>query len=206
MVFTTNNDDDIIKHTLIPPSTRLLAAMASTLLPPPSPPTSLALELIRESDEESADTASQESVPLSSSPPSKRNSFSGKESDPRQSFATRSSEDYSSYQASVTSGSPRAKPWSPLSRRLADLAEVTTPPIVGMSSVASREFKPVTYPPKRQPDDAMSISSFASTSSRKARPESLLIHPTTEPLVLGVALVDFNHLVYKLPHFSSLLV
>ena len=177
--------------------------MASTLLPPPSPPTSLVLELIRESDEESADTASQESVPLSSSPPSKRNSLSGRGSDPRQSFATRSSEDYSSYQASVTSGSPRMKPWSPLSRRLADFAEVTTSPI---ASVTSREFKPVTYPPKRQPDDALSISSFASTSSRKARPESLLIHPTTEPLILGIALVDFNHLVHKSSHFSSLLL
>ena len=41
----------------------------------------------------------------------------------------------------------------------------------------------------------MSISSFASTSSRKARPESLIIAPTNDPLVLGVALVDFNHLV-----------
>ena len=50
-------------------------------------------------------------------------------------------------------------------------------------------------PPKPQPDDTMSISSFASTPSRKARPESLLIQPSTEPVILGVALVDFNHLV-----------
>lgn len=66
------------------------------------------------------------------------------------------------------------------------------------------EFKPVTYPPSPPSrDDAMSVSSFASTSSRKARPESLLINPTAEPLVLGVALVDFNHLVC--PHHQSLL-
>ncbi|KAF9560885.1 hypothetical protein CPC08DRAFT_459598 [Agrocybe pediades] len=71
------------------------------------------------------------------------------------------------------------------------------------SSVASsppadevREFKPATYPPTPpNRDDTMSISSFASTSSRKARPESLLINPTKDPIVLGVALVDFNHLV-----------
>ena len=29
----------------------------------------------------------------------------------------------------------------------------------------------------------------------KVRPESLIIAPTNDPLVLGVALVDFNHLV-----------
>ena len=58
-----------------------------------------------------------------------------------------------------------------------------------------KEFKSPTYPPSPTRDDAMSISSFASTSSRKARPESLIIAPTNDPMVLGVALVDFNHLV-----------
>ena len=72
-------------------------------------------------------------------------------------------------------------------------------PSVHEEEEESREFKPVTYPPSPPSrDDAVSISSFASTSSRKARPESLLINPTTEPLVLGVALVDFNHLVRPL--------
>jgi hypothetical protein len=85
-----------------------------------------------------------------------------------------------------------------MSPQLADLAEVTSSPIPAMPSIAPREFKPATYPPKPQPDDTMSISSFASTSSRKARPESLLILPTTDPLILGVALVDFNHLVHIL--------
>ena len=58
-----------------------------------------------------------------------------------------------------------------------------------------KEFKSPTYPPTPPRDDTMSISSFASTSSRKARPESLIIAPTNDPLVLGVALVDFIHLV-----------
>ena len=67
-----------------------------------------------------------------------------------------------------------------------------------------KEFKLPTYPPTSpNRDDSMSISSFASTSSRKTRPESLIITPTSDPLVLGVALVDFNHLVcFCLSHFS----
>ena len=54
-----------------------------------------------------------------------------------------------------------------------------------------------TYPPfSATRDDTVSISSFMSTtSSRKVRPETLLLAPSNEPLVLGIALVDFNHLV-----------
>src|SRR5260221_2293813 len=136
--------------------------MASALLPPPSPPTSHAPELVGESDGESADTASQESVSLSSVPQSKRNSLTT-ESDPRQSLAARSSGGYTSHQGSVmssNSGSPRVNGWTPMSRHLTDLAEVTYPPMAGMSGIPPREFKPATYPPRPQPDDTMSISSF----------------------------------------------
>lgn len=53
-----------------------------------------------------------------------------------------------------------------------------------------------TYPPSPPSrTDAASISSFASNSSRKARPESMLVAIPAGPLVLGIALVDFNHLV-----------
>ncbi|KXN82796.1 Late secretory pathway protein AVL9 [Leucoagaricus sp. SymC.cos] len=54
-----------------------------------------------------------------------------------------------------------------------------------------------TYPPTPPTrDDTVSISSLTSTtSSRKARPESLLVVLPKGPLVLGIALVDFNHLV-----------
>ncbi|KAJ2923004.1 hypothetical protein H1R20_g14090, partial [Candolleomyces eurysporus] len=52
-----------------------------------------------------------------------------------------------------------------------------------------------TYPPPQHRDDTASIASFASSSSRKARPESLLMTLPEGQLVLGVALVDFNHLV-----------
>lgn len=54
-----------------------------------------------------------------------------------------------------------------------------------------------TYPPiPTNRDDTVSVTSLTSTtSSRKARPESLLVIPPKGPLVLGIALVDFNHLV-----------
>ncbi|PFH49967.1 hypothetical protein AMATHDRAFT_86115 [Amanita thiersii Skay4041] len=53
-----------------------------------------------------------------------------------------------------------------------------------------------TYPPAPlHRDSTLSLSSFASSSSRKTRPESLLVNIPDSPLVLGIALVDFNHLV-----------
>lgn len=53
-----------------------------------------------------------------------------------------------------------------------------------------------TYPPfPARTDDTVSIASFASGSSKKARPESMLMTVPDGPLVLGIALVDFNHLV-----------
>ena len=58
------------------------------------------------------------------------------------------------------------------------------------------------YPPA-QPwsPGRSSVASFAtsnSSSSKKARPESLLIDPPKGPLILGIALVDFNHQVLSL--------
>jgi hypothetical protein len=159
-------------------------------LPPPSPTTSHK-DLPRESDDEDAETASQRSISLSSPSRSRRNSVV---SDPRQSFTT---------QSSGSESHRESNPFMDYSD--VEGVEHTVLQETPNSSVAPsivdepREFKPVTYPPSPpNRDDAVSITSFASTSSRKARPESLLINPTTEPLVLGVALVDFNHLVRPL--------
>jgi hypothetical protein len=93
--------------------------------------------------------------------------------DPRESFASSGS----SYRDSISAVSPQTS--------------------VSPTSIfdGPKEFKSPTYPPTPPRDDTMSILSFSSTSSRKARPESLIIAPTSDPLVLGVALVDFNHLV-----------
>ncbi|RDX53517.1 hypothetical protein OH76DRAFT_1399439 [Lentinus brumalis] len=57
----------------------------------------------------------------------------------------------------------------------------------------------------RLKSDTDSIASFGSAStsySKKARPESLLVQPSKGPLVLGIALVDFNHLVGPKIDFS----
>lgn len=67
------------------------------------------------------------------------------------------------------------------------------------------------YPPAQiSMDDASSMISYSSTSSRKARPESSVVEPPAGPLVPGIALVDFNHLVscvlflgYTLSEFSQ---
>ncbi|KAF9527500.1 transport protein Avl9-domain-containing protein [Crepidotus variabilis] len=185
--------------------------MASSMLPPPSPKSSDERNFGRESDDEDADTASQRSISLSSPPLSKRNSVTS--SDPRQSFATRSSEGSSSLHRDSTTLSgfrgidiEEDDSVAAFSRRLMESEDDGFPSAALASSATAlpsviestpREFQPVTYPPKppKTADDAISISSFASTSSRKARPESLLIQPSNDPLILGVALVDFNHLV-----------
>lgn len=61
------------------------------------------------------------------------------------------------------------------------------------SFVSTTSYPP---PPIQTPDPRKSIASFASGSSysKKVRPESMLV-THKGPLVLGIALVDFNHLV-----------
>ncbi|KAI0667725.1 transport protein Avl9-domain-containing protein [Trametes maxima] len=44
-------------------------------------------------------------------------------------------------------------------------------------------------------ESILSVGSASTSYSKKARPESLLVQPPTGALVLGIALVDFNHLV-----------
>lgn len=67
----------------------------------------------------------------------------------------------------------------------------TVPPSFS-SNLPTYPPTPIASTPTRQDTD--SITSFASTSSRKTRPESTLVPMDAGPLVLGVALVDFNHL------------
>ncbi|THH07775.1 hypothetical protein EW145_g3151 [Phellinidium pouzarii] len=61
------------------------------------------------------------------------------------------------------------------------------------------------YPPSHiaHENDASSMMSYSSTSSRKARPESRFMEPPDEPLVPGIALVDFNHLIGPRIEFSD---
>lgn len=188
--------------------------MASSLLPPPSPTTSARRAFSRESDDEDADTASQRSISLSSPPLSKRNSVAS--SDPRRAFASHSSEGSDSSnrgsQLDLQLHNEKEDAATAFTRRIMEsedneaLAYEKSRSTIPLAIESTpKEFKPVTYPPSppKLADDAISISSFASTSSRKARPESLLIRPTSDPLILGVALVDFNHLVRVINSFLA---
>ncbi|EPQ50978.1 hypothetical protein GLOTRDRAFT_141142 [Gloeophyllum trabeum ATCC 11539] len=64
-----------------------------------------------------------------------------------------------------------------------------------------------TYPPPPLPsasrESVTSFSSRSSSYSKKARPESTIFEVTSGPLILGIALVDFNHLVGPKIEFSK---
>ncbi|KAL5524377.1 hypothetical protein ACEPAF_9517 [Sanghuangporus sanghuang] len=73
------------------------------------------------------------------------------------------------------------------------------------SSQTSLTTSSIKYPPTQAmyQTDTASMVSYSSTSSRKARPESKLIEPPIGPIVPGVALIDFNHLVGPKIEFSD---
>jgi hypothetical protein len=96
---------------------------------------------------------------------------------------------------------------SPMSSLAPSLAPSVAQPKLDASAtetvraLASPPLPAATYPPRppvASRDSRASIMSTASTSSnsKKARPESLLAGPQG-PLVLGLALVDFNHIVSR---------
>jgi hypothetical protein len=70
-------------------------------------------------------------------------------------------------------------------------------------------YSPPTYPPtmpsqsNSERESMISVAS-GSSNSRKMRPESTLLQPPDGPIVLGIALVDFNHLVRPLLLFTSI--
>ncbi|OSD02509.1 hypothetical protein PYCCODRAFT_1435499 [Trametes coccinea BRFM310] len=55
---------------------------------------------------------------------------------------------------------------------------------------------------KSDTESIVSVASASTSYSKKARPESLLVQPPQGALVLGIALVDFNHLVGPKIEFS----
>ena len=186
----------------------------SSLLPPPSPTLSSHNFVVRDAPDSDADTASQRSISLSSPPASPRHSSSDPRlsfaslSDPRQSFASASDprQSFASSnprQSFATSASSGSYSHAAYTDELDPFAPRETPDTSAAPSIydePSSYYKPdvsvlPTYPPPHR-DDSISISSFASGSSRKTRPESLLVTPLPGKLVLGIALVDFNHLVF----------
>lgn len=73
----------------------------------------------------------------------------------------------------------------------------STPSIAPFSQASEKKHgsSPMTYPPTPSSgNDAHSSVSTTSSYSKKARPESMLLQPPDGPLILGIALVDFNHL------------
>lgn len=151
--------------------------------------------------DDDADTASQRSISLSSPAASPRESVnvtsyeSRRESHPFTISTVSSDHDddassYDTHPSSVTSPTPDEEH---------KLEPEPIPPSVSSATVTN------TYPP-HQPQSAgrESVTSFATSTSsysKKARPESMLMTPPTGPLVLGIALVDFNHQVSGTPSY-----
>ncbi|KII90891.1 hypothetical protein PLICRDRAFT_549534 [Plicaturopsis crispa FD-325 SS-3] len=170
----------------------------------------------RDDDGDDADTASQRSISLSSPADS-----------PRHSAAIH--HDDTVHTGSILSALPKSPPAQdpPLKREShpytldtdfssdADDGSLYTHDIRRESSVTSATTSdyeepktaalPPTYPPvpsRGPPGDTGSVTSLASGAS-KARPESMLLEPPKGPLVLGIALVDFNHVVGPKIEFSK---
>lgn len=169
----------------------------ASLLPQPSSPAYHHSFLHDPADDSDADTASQRSISLSSPALSPRNSsaFNNSPNPPASSDTTSKrvsrpytlDTDFSSEADDVSMYAHEEEPH--------DTPNTSAAPSVYEDH--KLEVNPLpTYPPSLpHAGDRESIASFASGSSRKTRPESMLLDPHTGPLVLGVALVDFNHVV-----------
>mgnify|MGYP001416534381 CR=1 FL=1 len=169
-------------------------ADSSSLPPPLEPPPTARPKHTRDvsrdttATDDDGDTASQKSISLSSPPASPRISVLS-DPDPRNSITTNPTE-YSN-RDSVTSKLSIGEPGMLYARGENVSSSTNTGSVYSDDPSATRP----TYPPAPHQDDTASIASFTSSSSKKARPESLLMDLPAGQLVLGVALVDFNHLV-----------
>ncbi|KAF8895583.1 transport protein Avl9-domain-containing protein [Infundibulicybe gibba] len=180
----------------------------SALPPHPSPPVTpqdIHNFLRFDTDDDDADTASQRSISLSSPATSARNSTLSQHESPfgePTSFLKRESHPY-------TVGTDGSSDADNLSMYTHETGIQESPSTSAEPSLyeQAKEVKPTplpTYPPPSlNRGDNVSISSHTSSSSRKARPESLLLIPPDSPIVLGIALVDFNHLVGPRIEYST---
>lgn len=149
-----------------------------------------------ENDDADADTASQRSIPLSSPPLSPRRDSSAV-LHARDFFARRASQedsidiDFNSETDDVSDS------FSDRNARRTSSITSAAPSAVLHEEPKYNTALDVTYPPTPSSvtTDVDSFTSAASSYSKKARPESMLLQPPEGPLVLGIALVDFNHLV-----------
>lgn len=145
---------------------------------------------------EDNDTASQRSISLSSPPMSPKETFTSSLMSPTspeafvRTFEQDTSEDTlepdppSAYSPDTAALQPYQQPVQSL-----------TPAIESVFVGQSSHIYPPT--PVGVRGDTESVASFAtgSSTSKKAQRESMLLTPLGGPLVLGIALVDFNHIV-----------
>lgn len=159
------------------------------------------------SEDDDGDTASQRSISLSSPAVSPRNSAHGGvfslDSHVSGDLSKRASQPY-------TLDTDFSSEADDVSLYTHDMGTHESPNTSAAPSVLEEPKEPhfvpglPTYPPSvPRATDTESVTSFASGSSRKARPESMLVIPSAGPLVLGIALVDFNHLVRRVQYALS---
>ncbi|KAJ6585376.1 transport protein Avl9-domain-containing protein [Mycena capillaripes] len=166
-------------------------SLESELHPPPDVRSFLA-----PTEDDDGDTASQRSISLSSPAVSPRNSVQN-QSKHFDTLSNRASNPYT-LDTDLSSEADDSSMYT---------HETGVPESPNTSAAPSvfeepKETMP-TYPPSPPRGDTESIASVASGSSRKARPESMLVIPGDRPLVLGIALVDFNHLVGPRIEYST---
>ncbi|KAF7364855.1 UDENN domain-containing protein [Mycena venus] len=162
-------------------------SLETELHPPPDVRSFLA-----PTDDDDGDTASQRSISLSSPAVSPRNSVQN----PSKHFDHRASHPYT-LDTDMSSEPDDSSMYT---------HEIGVPESPNTSAAPSvfeepKDTSMPTYPPSR--GDTESIASVASGSSRKARPESMIVLSGDRPLVLGIALVDFNHLVGPRIEYST---
>ncbi|KAF8628649.1 hypothetical protein AX15_003781 [Amanita polypyramis BW_CC] len=171
----------------------------ATSLPLP-PPTVEDIQTDSHQDDDDGDTASQSSIPLSSPHVSPRNSLLD-DITPHPSVASLSNPFYKRISHATTLDTDVSSEVDAESLYTHETGPHETPSTSAAPSVYE-EYKDVrdsrlpTYPPAPlHRESIVSLSSLASTSSRKTRPESLIVPQSVGPLILGIALVDFNHVV-----------
>ncbi|KAJ7432406.1 transport protein Avl9-domain-containing protein [Mycena latifolia] len=150
-------------------------------------------------DDDDGDTASQRSISLSSPAVSPRNSIQNS-SHRSDTISNRASNPYTL--DTDVSSEPDDSSMYTREMGLPESPNTSAAPSV-YEEPKEKDHTMPTYPPSPPRDDTASIASVASGSSRKARPESVLVLPSDRPLVLGIALVDFNHLVGPRIEYSS---
>lgn len=145
--------------------------------------------------DDDADTASQRSISLSSPALSNRNS----KAEPI-TIEKRESNPYTT-STDVSSERDDTSLWTRPSSVTSAAPSTFTPEDTTLSTKSA-----TVYPPPPLSAGVQSEASFetsTSTYSKKARPESMLVALPKGPLVLGIALVDFNHQVRSLLTFHD---